>query len=115
MSWAINYTYVIDVMRLGNAYRCVSPVSPGYGAAYNASAVAFAPFYNITKAREIMVSMGFGDMGWTDAQWIAVTPPARVGGQLGGSPVRGYVDLLRPYETGRRRWQQSFLQFDPVP
>jgi ABC-type transport system substrate-binding protein len=68
MSWAVNYSYVLDVMRLGNAYRAVGAISPGYGAAYNASVAALAPVHNITKAREIMQSMGFG-IGFADADW----------------------------------------------
>jgi ABC-type transport system substrate-binding protein len=35
MSWAINYTYIIDVIKLGNAIRAVGAISPGFGAAYN--------------------------------------------------------------------------------
>jgi len=71
MSYAVNYTYVIDVMRLGNAYRAVGAISPGYGAAYNASVFAMAPVLNVTKAREIMQSMGFGVGYSTDADWVA--------------------------------------------
>ena len=72
MSYAVNYTYVIDVMRLGNAYRAVGAISPGYGASYNASVAALAPIHNITYAREIMQSMGFGVGFTTDAEWEAV-------------------------------------------
>ena len=68
MSWAVNYSYVIDVMRLGNAYRAVGAISPGYGAAYNASVFALAPVLNVSKARAIMQSMGFG-VGFADADW----------------------------------------------
>jgi len=68
MSYAVNYTYIIDELKQGNAKRADSPISPGFGPPYNESAKA--PSLNITKAREIMVSMGFGDMGWSDQQWI---------------------------------------------
>lgn len=69
-SYAINYSYIIDVLLQGNAIRANSPISPGFGGSYNESTIA--PDYNITKAREIMVSMGFGNMSWTDSQWEAV-------------------------------------------
>ncbi len=67
MSYAINYTYILEVLLQGRGKRASSPISPGFGASYNESAKA--PNFNITKAREIMVSMGFGDMGWSDQQW----------------------------------------------
>ena len=68
MSYAVNYTYIIDVLRQGKDQRANSPISPGFGLSYNESAKA--PNYNITKARELMVLMGFGDMGWSEQQWI---------------------------------------------
>ena len=70
MSFAINYSYIIDVLREGHGVRANSPISPGFGLPYNESAKGAS--LNLTKAREIIVSMGFGDMGWTDAQWVAV-------------------------------------------
>jgi ABC-type transport system substrate-binding protein len=69
MSWAINYTYIIDVMRLGNAIRAVGAISPGFGAAYNASVPALAPVYDIAVARGVMQSMGFGVGYTTEAEW----------------------------------------------
>lgn len=79
LAYAINYTYCIDVIRQGNAIRAVSPISPGFGASYNDSiqtdgSTPWIPPMdgNLTFAREIMVSMGFGDLGWTDAQWKEV-------------------------------------------
>ena len=76
MSWAINYTYVIDVLRLGKAIRAVGAISPGFGAAYNASVTALAPVYDIAYARGVMQSMGFGVGFATDAEWIAVAEGA---------------------------------------
>jgi peptide/nickel transport system substrate-binding protein len=70
MSYAINYTYVIEELRYGNAFRAKSPISPGFGHRYNESLKGVE--YNLTKAREIMISMGFGNVSWTDAQWISV-------------------------------------------
>ena len=74
-AYATNYSYIIDVLRLGNAIRAHSAISPGYGAAYNASATG--PAFNIATARTLMQSMGFGT-GWDttypgtdDALWSA--------------------------------------------
>ena len=70
MAHAIDYSYVIDVLRLGNAFRAVSAISPGFGGTYNASVVG--PDFDIAEARTLMQSMGFGVGFTTDAQWIAV-------------------------------------------
>ncbi|MHA1239812.1 MAG: ABC transporter substrate-binding protein [Promethearchaeota archaeon] len=98
MSWAVNYTYVIDVMRLGNAYRAVGAISPGYGAAYNASVAALAPVHNVTKAREIMQSMGFGTTFTTDAEWVAVAE--------GSSP---FLSVPNHYNTGNSFREDMFV------
>ncbi len=70
MANAINYSYVIDVLRLGDSIRAVSAISPGFGASFNASIVPLA--YDLSLARSYMQSMGFGVGFTTDAQWIAV-------------------------------------------
>ncbi|NVM45679.1 MAG: ABC transporter substrate-binding protein, partial [Candidatus Lokiarchaeota archaeon] len=98
MSYAVNYTYVVDELRLGNANRAVGAISPGFGAPYNASVEAIAPQYNITKAREIIVSMGFGSMGWTDAQWIAVANS--------GSP---FLSVPNTYNIGNSFREDMFV------
>jgi peptide/nickel transport system substrate-binding protein len=82
-SYAINYTYVIDELRLGNAFRATGAISPGFGAAYNASVPAFAPPNNsdIAHARTVMQSMGYGVGFTTDSDWTtaaASTPFATV-------------------------------------
>jgi len=98
MAYAVNYTYVIDVMRLGNAYRAVSPVSPGYGAAYNASVPALAPVLDIAHARAIMQSMGFG-VGFTlDSEWVAVAE--------GSSP---FLSVLNTFNTGNSFREDMFV------
>ena len=99
-AYAVNYTYVIDVMRLGNAYRCYSPISPGYGASYNATAINFAPEFNVTEARLIMQSMGFGTgLGlFDDAAWQAVA--------TGGSP---FLSVLNTYNTGNTFREDMFV------
>ena len=89
MSYAINYSYVIDVLRLGNAFRAVSAVSPGFGGAWNASVVG--PTYDLTIARAIMQSMGFGVGFTTDAQWTAVAE--------GGTP---FLTVPHTYNTGNQ-------------
>ena len=58
MSYAVNYTYIIDELRLGNAIRANSPISPVFGAAYNEDAKAAD--FNIAEARILMQSMGYG-------------------------------------------------------
>jgi ABC-type transport system substrate-binding protein len=70
LSYAINYTYIVEELRSGEVIRANTPISPGFGLPYNNS--ANAADYNLTLAREIMVSMGYGDMSWSDAEWIAV-------------------------------------------
>jgi peptide/nickel transport system substrate-binding protein len=72
ISYAINYTYINKNVYNDLVVRANSPIAPGYGDAYNASVTAAS--YDLTIARQTMVSMGFGDMGWTTAQWRAATP-----------------------------------------
>ena len=68
--YAINYSYIIKEIRKEDCLRSNSPISPGFGLTFNESTQA--PNYNITKAREIMVSMGFGNMSWSDSEWTSV-------------------------------------------
>jgi ABC-type transport system substrate-binding protein len=96
MSYAINYSFIIEVLREGQALRANSPISPGFGIPYNKSAKA--PDFNITKAREIMVSMGFGDMEWTDQQWINKT-----------EYYPGFRFVSYFYNTGNSFREQLFL------
>ncbi|MFX1402275.1 MAG: ABC transporter substrate-binding protein [Promethearchaeota archaeon] len=56
MSYAINYSYIIDVMQNGEVVRANSPVSPGYGDAYNASTKAAT--WNLAKARQVLIDAG---------------------------------------------------------
>ena len=69
---AINYSYIIEELRLGTSLRSYGPISPGFGAAFNASvpSCSIPDKSNLTEARKTMISMGFGDLGWTDEQWI---------------------------------------------
>jgi ABC-type transport system substrate-binding protein len=76
-SYAFNYSYVIEELRLGNAYRAVSAISPGFGAAHNASLVpgpleginAVPDEGDISIARSVMQSMGYGIGYATEADW----------------------------------------------
>lgn len=70
-SYAFNYSYVIDELRLGNAFRATGAISPGFGEAYNDSvpAVAVPDGGDLATARAVMQSMGFGTTFTTDKQW----------------------------------------------
>ncbi|MFW9939863.1 MAG: ABC transporter substrate-binding protein [Candidatus Thorarchaeota archaeon] len=70
ISWAIDYDYMIDELLEGYAARLESPIPLGIAYANYSHQEAF---YNITKAREIMNTMGFGTGFTTDAQWQAAT------------------------------------------
>ncbi|MFX0003150.1 MAG: ABC transporter substrate-binding protein [Candidatus Hodarchaeota archaeon] len=69
ISYAINYSYVIDVILLGNAYKLKSPIPTGiplsnYGFDY--------PTFDRAYAQSLMQSMGYGTTFTTDAQWTAI-------------------------------------------
>jgi peptide/nickel transport system substrate-binding protein len=68
ISYAINYTYIIEELKAGSVYRSNGPLAPNYPM-YNPSIQAAT--YNLTKARELVLSMGLGNMSWSDAQWQA--------------------------------------------
>ena len=56
MSFAINYSYIINQMQLDLVVRANSPISPGFGSAYNASVIAAD--YNLAYARQFLVDAG---------------------------------------------------------
>ncbi|MFX1321763.1 MAG: ABC transporter substrate-binding protein [Promethearchaeota archaeon] len=69
ISYAINYSYLIDEILLGKASRLKSPIPRGismsnYGFNY--------PVFDRAYAQSIMQSMGFGDDFITDEEWLAV-------------------------------------------
>ncbi len=66
ISHAINYSYIIDEILEGHAVRLKSPLPEGI---LYANWSFDAAIYNPTKAREYMVSMGYGDLSWTDYEW----------------------------------------------
>jgi peptide/nickel transport system substrate-binding protein len=61
ISYAINYSYIIDQMQSGLVFRANSPISPGYGSAYNASVQAAS--YNLAYARAVIKDMVPGIVG----------------------------------------------------
>lgn len=64
MSYAIDYSYIIEVMQSGEVFRANSPISPGFGDAFNSSAIAAT--WNLAKARQIMKDAGIpGTAGLT--------------------------------------------------
>ena len=69
ISYAINYSYIIDDIKLGTAVRLKSPLP--FGLKY-ANWTFNAPIYNLTRARLVMQSMGFGvgfDL-YSDTEWV---------------------------------------------
>ena len=70
MAHAINYSHVTDILRLGNAVRAVSAISPGFSKSYNASIVPLA--HDLDLARSYMQHMGFGVGFTTDLEWTSV-------------------------------------------
>lgn len=66
ISYAINYTYIIEELQDGAVYRANGPIAPNM---FGYDPTVKAPDYNLTYAREIVVSMGYGNLSWTDNQW----------------------------------------------
>ncbi|MCK4823763.1 ABC transporter substrate-binding protein, partial [bacterium] len=69
ISYAVNYSYLIDIIVLGNGYRLKSPIPEGipmsnYSFNY--------PVFDRAYAQSIMQSMGFGTTFTTDAEWLAI-------------------------------------------
>jgi len=59
MSYAINYTYIIEEMLQGRAHRAYGAISSSYGAAFNSSLtnpVGGTAYYNLTIARKIILN-----------------------------------------------------------
>jgi len=71
MSYAINYSYIMDEMLEGRAFRAYGVISPGYGPAFNSSLTNHtggSAYYNLTIARQTILS-GLGG----DARLIGLT------------------------------------------
>jgi peptide/nickel transport system substrate-binding protein len=78
LSYAYNYSYIIEEIQLGQAERGCPAVPQGMPG-HNASVQANLPTFNIPYARSVMQSMGFGT-GWDasypgthEANWLAAT------------------------------------------
>jgi ABC-type transport system substrate-binding protein len=59
MSYAINYSYIIEELLEGRAFRAYGAISPGYGAAFNSSLanpVGGSAYYNLTIARQAILN-----------------------------------------------------------
>ena len=80
MAYAYNYSYFIEVIRLGYAIRAHQMLPPGFPF-YNAT--FFAPYWNVTIAREAMMAAeptataGLTSQGWkvnttNDDAWAAL-------------------------------------------
>ncbi|MFX0073976.1 MAG: ABC transporter substrate-binding protein [Candidatus Hermodarchaeota archaeon] len=65
ISYAINYSSIIQDWPI-DAIRANNPLTSEY---FGYDPSAKAPSYNLTRAREIVVGMGFGDMSWSEEQW----------------------------------------------
>ena len=68
ISWAINYTYMIDELLEGYAKRLEGPIPEGIAYANYSSTEATL---NLTKARLLMNNMSFGINFTSDAEWQA--------------------------------------------
>jgi ABC-type transport system substrate-binding protein len=64
MSYAINYSYIIEEMLEQRAFRAYGAISPSYGAAFNsnlANPVGGSGYYNLTIARQTILDGLGGD------------------------------------------------------
>ncbi len=66
ISYAIDYDYIINILREGVAERLKSPVPNGVICSnYSLN----FPYLNIFHAREVMQSIGYGNSSMTDEEW----------------------------------------------
>ena len=86
ISYAINYTYMIDELLGGEAVRLKSPIPLGIMYANWSFNV---PILNLTRARQVMQSMGFGvgfdvniDTHWEAASFISFNYTYNIGPQF---------------------------------
>jgi ABC-type transport system substrate-binding protein len=76
ISYAINYSYIIEQMSHNLVFRANSPIAPGYGSAYNASVQAAD--FNLGAARQVLIDAGVvpGGMPVTnnsETEWTSLT------------------------------------------
>jgi len=97
ISYAINYTDIIENFMEEQAERLKSPIPEGI---HYANSTFDAAYFNITKAREIMKNMGFG-IGWdttypgtNEAEWMSSTFESFNFTYFSGNPIREYLSTL---------------------
>ncbi len=61
MSYAINYSYIIEMMMDGRAYRSYGPISSAFGESYNTDLPNIAANYNLKVARQTILDALSGD------------------------------------------------------
>lgn len=72
ISYAINYTYIEEIVYNNSIVKANSPISPAFGTAYNAS--IHAGRYNLTFARQTLINAGITSLNITDDNaWRATT------------------------------------------
>jgi len=98
ISYAINYSYIIDELLEGQAVRLKSPIPEGIMYANWSFNVAIM---NVTKARLIMQSMGYGAGFTTDADWETATFATYNYSYNIGSPVRENMLPLLQLNLGK--------------
>jgi len=69
VSYALNYTSILRQAEESLGYSVVQASSPMSSSFFGHDPTVNPPIYNLTYAREIVVSMGFGDMSWNESQW----------------------------------------------
>jgi ABC-type transport system substrate-binding protein len=86
ISYALNYTFIIEEIKGGHARRLKSPIPTGIKFANDSLDVAI---YNKTKARLVMQSMGYGtsfnisnDNEWRSAKFISYNYTYKIGYQV---------------------------------
>ena len=90
ISYAIDYGYIIDVLKEGNAVRMESPVPKGI---LYANCTFDVPILNLSRARTAMQSMGFGvgwdvtpdgpdELLWEEATFMTLNYTYNIGGSI---------------------------------
>jgi len=90
ISYAIDYGYIIDVLKEGNAVRMESPVPKGIR---YANCTFDVPILNLSRARTAMQSMGFGvgwdvtpdgpdELLWEEATFMTLNYTYNIGGSI---------------------------------
>ncbi|MFX1268727.1 MAG: ABC transporter substrate-binding protein, partial [Promethearchaeota archaeon] len=68
ITFAINYSQIINSFNYSSTLRLNGILAPNI---FGYDPTIKSIDYNLTRAREIMVNMGFGNISWTDIQWRA--------------------------------------------